>query len=243
MKYPCGIIQDLLPLYVDGVCNAESRQAVEDHVSECEVCRHSCEAMKSFPEKDHDGFEEKKMADSLKNMKRKMDKKMKTIILCAIAAVIAVVAGFYLLFHAVIWDVPLEKVTVSANVYPLAELAQPLESGAGNGESVTIFSDEADVSEKRDIYIPELGKITLTEKTIEKCGYVSVVSLSSDYFIREVKGEVKDNVYYISAIQTTLLNNKETITQRQLCTVEFQEVQKIVFVDADGTETMLWSRK
>ena len=26
MKYPCGIIQDLLPLYVDGVCNAESRQ-------------------------------------------------------------------------------------------------------------------------------------------------------------------------------------------------------------------------
>jgi len=243
MKYPCGIIQDLLPLYVDGVCNEESRQAVEDHMSECEVCRHSCEAMKTFPEKDYDSSEERKLAESLKNVKQKMDKKMKNITLCAVAAVVAATAGFYLLFHAVIKDVPLDAVSVIANVYPLAELAQPPESSARNGESVTIFSDEADVSEKRDIHILELGKITLTEETIEKCGYVSVVSLSSDYFIREVKGEVKDHVYYISAIQTTLLNNQEANFQKQLCTVEFQEIQKIVFVDDEGTETVLWSQE
>lgn len=243
MTYPCGIIQDLLPLYVDGVCNAESKQAVEDHLLECEACKHSCEVMKGFAEKDHDGSEDKKMADSLKNVKRKIDKKMKTIALCAAAAVVAVAAGCNLLFHAVIKDVPLEAVTVSANVYPLAELAQPQENGAQNVESVTIFSDETDNSEKREVHIPELGKITLTEKTIEKCGYVSVVSLSSDYFIREVKGEVKDNIYYISAIQTTLLNNKEADFQKQLCTVEFQEIQKIVFVDDEGAETVLWSQE
>ena len=39
MKYPCNIIQDLLPLYHDNVCSEESRRAVQEHLSECEACR------------------------------------------------------------------------------------------------------------------------------------------------------------------------------------------------------------
>ncbi|MBQ9948162.1 MAG: zf-HC2 domain-containing protein [Oscillospiraceae bacterium] len=37
-KYSCAIIQDLLALYHDGVCSEDSRQAVEQHLSECEKC-------------------------------------------------------------------------------------------------------------------------------------------------------------------------------------------------------------
>lgn len=39
MKTECGIIQDLLPLYADGVCTPESRAAVEQHLKECDTCR------------------------------------------------------------------------------------------------------------------------------------------------------------------------------------------------------------
>ena len=35
MKYPCSIIQDLLPLYVDEICSEESKKIVEDHLSQC----------------------------------------------------------------------------------------------------------------------------------------------------------------------------------------------------------------
>jgi len=35
----CGIIRDLLPLYHDGVCSAESRTAVEEHLAVCGQCR------------------------------------------------------------------------------------------------------------------------------------------------------------------------------------------------------------
>lgn len=38
MKIPCEIIQDLLPLYCDGVCSQDSRQAVEAHLQDCEKC-------------------------------------------------------------------------------------------------------------------------------------------------------------------------------------------------------------
>lgn len=41
MKYPCGIIQDLLPLYHDGVCSQESRQIIEAHLEECSDCKQS----------------------------------------------------------------------------------------------------------------------------------------------------------------------------------------------------------
>lgn len=35
----CKIVQDLLPLYHDGVCSEESRAAVEEHLAGCESCR------------------------------------------------------------------------------------------------------------------------------------------------------------------------------------------------------------
>ena len=39
MNVPCGLIQDLLPLYYDEVCSQESRSLVEEHLAECPACR------------------------------------------------------------------------------------------------------------------------------------------------------------------------------------------------------------
>lgn len=39
MKYPCGLIQDLLPLYVENMTSEESRAAVEEHLQECSSCQ------------------------------------------------------------------------------------------------------------------------------------------------------------------------------------------------------------
>lgn len=39
MKYDCDVIQDLLPLYQDKICSDKSRTMVEEHISECAVCR------------------------------------------------------------------------------------------------------------------------------------------------------------------------------------------------------------
>ncbi len=90
--------------------------------------------------------------------------------------------------------------------------------------------------------IPELGKITLTEETIEKWKYVAVISFSSEYFLRTIRKETKDNTIYITGFKTTILNNKAENYQKQMKTLELQEIDKIVFVDDNGTETVLWSR-
>ena len=38
MNKDCEIIQDLMPLVIDGVCSDKSREAVEEHVKECPAC-------------------------------------------------------------------------------------------------------------------------------------------------------------------------------------------------------------
>lgn len=47
MNYSCGLIEDILPLYVDGACSEESKAAIEAHLTDCEACRKTLERMQS----------------------------------------------------------------------------------------------------------------------------------------------------------------------------------------------------
>jgi hypothetical protein len=47
MRIECNVIKDLLPLYVDDCCSAESKQLVMEHLKKCEKCKNSYEHMKS----------------------------------------------------------------------------------------------------------------------------------------------------------------------------------------------------
>ena len=245
MTYPCGIIRDLLPLYIDDVCNEESKQAVENHLSECEKCRNYYESMKStegFVAKENDNSEDMKMANNLKNVKSKINKKIRNIVLGAVAAMVFVIVGVTLLFNVALKEVSPDDVIVSANVYSFEELIENSASNVPNSESVTIYSDDSDNSQKIEVRIPEIGEITITEDTIEKNKYVTVFSVSSEYFIRTIKHEIKGDTIYISAFKTTLLNNKAESYQKTMTSLQFSEINRIVYVGDDGKETVLWSK-
>ena len=245
MTYPCGIIRDLLPLYIDDVCNEESKQAVENHLSECEKCRNYYKSMKStegFVAKENDNSEDMKMANNLKNVKSKINKKIRNIVLGAVAAMVFVIVGVTLLFNVALKEVSPDDVIVSANVYSFEELIENSASNVPNSESVTIYSDDSDNSQKIEVRIPEIGEITVTEDTIEKNKYVTVFSVSSEYFIRTIKHEIKGDTIYISAFKTTLLNNKAESYQKTMTSLQFSEINRIVFVEDDGKEIVLWSK-
>ena len=44
-KISCHIIQDILPLYVDGIVSEDTKEMVEEHLRECESCRKEAEYM------------------------------------------------------------------------------------------------------------------------------------------------------------------------------------------------------
>lgn len=44
-KYECGIILDLLPLYIEGMVSPETEEVIQQHLLECEACRQVYEEM------------------------------------------------------------------------------------------------------------------------------------------------------------------------------------------------------
>ena len=90
-KIPCDMIQDLLPLYVEGLTRKTTSKEIEGHLEACSRCRESHEQMKASMEA---GTEEQKQEaerelDYLKTVRRK---NIRNIILGA-AAVFVVMAA------------------------------------------------------------------------------------------------------------------------------------------------------
>lgn len=75
MKINCGIVQDLIPSYVDGLCSESSKRCVEEHIVECEECRAFLEGCRTvelsgklLEEKQLDGLRKVKKKIKLQNM-------------------------------------------------------------------------------------------------------------------------------------------------------------------------------
>jgi len=71
MKIDCGIVQDLIPSYVDELCSEASKQCVEEHTKVCEVCRAFLEECRTVE------FSAKKMEEKQLDGLRKVKKKLK----------------------------------------------------------------------------------------------------------------------------------------------------------------------
>ena len=90
MKTRCEIIEDLLPLYCDGVCSEESRKTVEEHLKECGNCKKKLDLLSTDFITDNISPDEKKIVKSLSEAVSKIKKKY-VLIGCLIAFFAAVI--------------------------------------------------------------------------------------------------------------------------------------------------------
>ena len=71
MKINCEMVQDLLPLYEDGVCSESSRAAVDEHLKTCESCRCLRAGAAAIPATEITLETETKAADGLRKVRRR----------------------------------------------------------------------------------------------------------------------------------------------------------------------------
>lgn len=79
MKISCDIIKDLLPLYYDGVCSADSKAIIEAHLAQCADCRAELAEMgKELPvsSKEQNLLEAKVVKELSKKWKHSLTKSM-----------------------------------------------------------------------------------------------------------------------------------------------------------------------
>lgn len=112
-------------------------------------------------------------------------------------------------------------------------------------------SSEVRISSSEDDW-RKFFSITVTDFTeadifiIDKCKTVASIYRGSPYFLWSIKyseqNDENGDVIYDSFFRTTLLDNKAEKYQQQVRSIEFREMNKIVFVGDGGEETVLWSR-
>lgn len=121
MKIPCEIIQDLLPLYLDGVCSEVSKKTIEEHLQDCEKCKEELRLMGSDIKAPHiqaedDGEAVKAAAAAWKKGKNKAFLKG-----CLIVLVAALLVAGLLMHRLIPASVSMEDLQVDG-VYQLEHL-------------------------------------------------------------------------------------------------------------------------
>lgn len=90
MNVSCKVIEDLLPLYHDGVCSGDSRALVEEHLKTCETCG-KVKAALDAEETPEAAADDKK---ALKGIKKKVRRGRFTALFAGIALVLAAALGW-----------------------------------------------------------------------------------------------------------------------------------------------------
>lgn len=79
----CGLVQDLLPSYVEELVCAESREAVERHLAGCPGCSAALAAMRA-PEPEAMSEEQAREVDYLKRVKKRSNRNVIAAVVCTV---------------------------------------------------------------------------------------------------------------------------------------------------------------
>lgn len=143
-----GIIRDLLPLYADGVCGPESKQAVEEHLAGCPACREEYEKLKdaiTFGEAPVPGESQK--AAALKRVRRVLSWKRVLAVCLAVVVTVAAVTGVGMWLNSATITVPAETVmgvTLIPALYTPEEAAQHMKEVQDSGVEMDVVDGDWD---------------------------------------------------------------------------------------------------
>lgn len=90
-KYPCGLIEDVLPLYVEGDVSDETKEIVEKHLKECKECRALAQEYSSDELKLYELKEDLPQAKTYKNWMKKL--KRWSLVITSIIMLVAISIG------------------------------------------------------------------------------------------------------------------------------------------------------
>ena len=180
MKTSCKIIEDLLPMYHDGICSEESAALVDEHLKECQNCSHILASLRGEIE-----LETEKPVDDLKPLeeiqhqitkeKKRSSRKGAIVTLSVLVAIFLIWTGVWYFGYAVHYDrlaKPLEEVsdqaaamTTAGHTHEIGEhrivLKHPglLGEGGfihvGDKEGMVIFLDEeyTQIGQNKEVWI------------------------------------------------------------------------------------------
>ena len=240
MKYPCGLIRDLLPLYHDGIAAPESREAVEAHMQECEACRAEYDKLRGGDYLEHymyDAALNKQAVESYQGMKKKEKRRVITIIVIAVAAaVIATALPLVLVMVLMMGSVASAKVEVHDDIAEYqhfigASAEEKYRNKWGMDESIfpAAITPEMDVQDFRMVYYNPWDAQYLA--------YLTVKYDDAAYAAERVRLEAYPSTDYIGYYSV------QEETTYELLAVYADAYQGFVYALTDGEGTIIYAEQ
>jgi len=145
MTNDCGIIKDLLPLYIEGIAGKESKEFIENHIENCEECKKLLSEIQK-------NIEIEKNIIPLKNLKRNLRKKNIYTVLATVSVVLVVVSVIFLFMTAPIY------IPYSADLLSISENI--------NETQVTFDEKVTNISIEWSLYRSDMGEDMIIEKIL-----------------------------------------------------------------------------
>ena len=141
MKYKCGIIKDLLPLYVDHVCSDESKELIDQHLLECEHCKSYLNLLRESQDVEAAAYDEETESRKVKMMLR-MKKKLlfRNILVAVFTVLILGAAGTSVIHYLKRTTVPIPETKQMEVVYENGDLVLNITDAIWSGASGVRFT-------------------------------------------------------------------------------------------------------
>lgn len=187
MNLPCQTIEDLLPLYHDGVCSQESRQLVEAHLEGCESCKKLLAAL-GAPETGPLDVDDSLPLKSIQNeWNLKLSKSFQKGIAITLAVLALLLCVVISLNQNFLVDVPAERIEIT-QIYRLSH--GPLLFHFYVNDSKDLRSMEQTITEDGALYLTPKRAVLERDRR-------SNMGLFSQYFVLDIDD---DGHYYDDTI-------------------------------------------
>lgn len=218
----CGVIEDLLPLYLDGICTEESRNIVETHLKDCKDCKKLYESMRAelqLPENHDDKV--------MKAVKRRILIE-KIVIVCVSVWIICSVI-FFTFLHCAATYTRMREVDADKEIN-ITELENGDLVLARNGKALDTKAVMLSRYNTAGEVIVDAEKKIFNQNADDAHVVVEVVLCESilDQWTHKILGETG----IVSEEQSVLFNKNENVNYEKV----------IIKTGKDDTEYVLWER-
>lgn len=244
-KYPCNVIEDLLPSYIDGVCSEKTNADIEEHLKECPSCNALYKSMKEeLPgvSESTSSADEKKI---IQKVNAKIDARDKKIKIACIAICVAIIIAA-LLFIFPIKKIPGKDINIDICKEELVIKPSPMVDTTKSSVNPFVPDESDGLYNSADNWSDNTLFIFPADKNLDECYFIgatidnypdysfaidsdylknrdvetptlNVITVSSDYAIKTYYEEYKNDS---GKLIFNLKNARTTVFGRQATNVE-----------------------
>lgn len=116
IRKECNIVEDLLPIYVNGMCSEESREFVEEHLAQCSECGEKKRKLENSSADERNIIEDKTKNEFIKNAAKRINRGYRRAMIkgVVISLILCMVCGmsYFVLCKLRISSVPNNQILV-----------------------------------------------------------------------------------------------------------------------------------